>query len=77
MTHMVRQLDPTKGIPLEIYCFTYEERREKYEVIKSDHFRSFTNNYVCFNWRFFEEPTGRDFRNLVDTQIRKLILLRY
>jgi miniconductance mechanosensitive channel len=23
MTHMVRQLDPTsKGMPLEIYCFT-------------------------------------------------------
>jgi miniconductance mechanosensitive channel len=33
MTHMVRQLDPTsKGMPLEIYCFTYE-KTEKYEGI--------------------------------------------
>jgi miniconductance mechanosensitive channel len=36
---MVRQLDPTsKGMPLEIYCFTYEKEWEKYEVIKSDIF---------------------------------------
>jgi miniconductance mechanosensitive channel len=35
MTHMV--IRPTsKGMPLEIYCFTYEKEWEKYEVIKSD-----------------------------------------
>jgi miniconductance mechanosensitive channel len=35
---MVRQLDPTsKGMPLEIYCFTYENMG-KYEGITSDIF---------------------------------------
>jgi miniconductance mechanosensitive channel len=30
-------LDPTsKGMPLEIYCFTYKKTWEKYEGITSD-----------------------------------------
>jgi miniconductance mechanosensitive channel len=30
---MVRQLDPTsKGMPLEIYCFTYEKNGKNMEV---------------------------------------------
>jgi miniconductance mechanosensitive channel len=37
MTHMVRQLDPTsKGMPLEIYCFTYEKHGKNMK--ESPHF---------------------------------------
>jgi miniconductance mechanosensitive channel len=67
MTHMVRQLDPTsKGMPLEIYCFTYEKEWEKYELIKSDIFDHLLTIMSQFQLEIFEEPTGRDFRNLVD-----------
>jgi miniconductance mechanosensitive channel len=68
MTHMVRQLDPTsKGMPLEIYCFTYEKEWEKYELIKSDIFDHLLTIMSQFQLEIFEEPTGRDFRNLVDS----------
>jgi miniconductance mechanosensitive channel len=53
MTHMVRQLDPTsKGMPLEIYCFTYEKTWEKYEGITSDIFDHLLN-YVSISTRNF------------------------
>jgi miniconductance mechanosensitive channel len=45
---------------------------EKYELIKSDIF-----DHLLFMSQFqleiFEEPTGRDFRNLVDTPHQKLM----
>jgi miniconductance mechanosensitive channel len=72
MTHMVRQLDPTsKGMPLEIYCFTYEKEWEKYELIKSDIFDHLLTIMSQFQLEIFEEPTGRDFRNLVDAPHQK------
>lgn len=65
MTNMVRQLDPTsKGMPLEIYCFTYEKKWEKYEQIKSDIFDHLLTITSQFHLEVFEEPTGKDFRNL-------------
>jgi miniconductance mechanosensitive channel len=68
MTHMVRQLDPTsKGMPLEIYCFTYEKTWEKYEGITSDIFDHLLTIMSQFQLEIFEEPTGKDFRSLVDT----------
>jgi miniconductance mechanosensitive channel len=67
MTHMVRQLDPTsKGMPLEIYCFTYEKTWEKYEGITSDIFDHLLTIMSQFQLEIFEEPTGKDFRSLVD-----------
>lgn len=65
MTTMVRQLDPTsKGMPLEIYCFSYEKEWEKHEVIKSDIFDHLLTITSQFQLEVFEEPTGRDFRNI-------------
>jgi miniconductance mechanosensitive channel len=52
MTHMVRQLDPTSGMPLEIYCFTYEKTWEKYEGITSD-ILIISNYYVSISIRNF------------------------
>jgi miniconductance mechanosensitive channel len=67
MTNMVRQLDTTsKGLPLEIYCFTYEKQWEKYEQIKSDIFDHLLTITSQFNLEVFEEPTGKDFRSLAD-----------
>jgi miniconductance mechanosensitive channel len=68
MTHMVRQLDPTsQGMPLEIYCFTYEKEWEKFEVVKSDIFDHLLTITSQFKLEVFEEPTGRDFRSLIDS----------
>lgn len=65
MTNMVRQLDPTsKGLPLEIYCFTYEKEWVKYEQIKSDIFDHLLTITSQFHLEVFEEPTGKDFRSL-------------
>ncbi|WP_418263189.1 mechanosensitive ion channel family protein [Flavobacterium faecale] len=65
MTNMVRQLDPTsKGLPLEIYCFTHEKQWEKYEQIKSDIFDHLLTITSQFHLEVFEEPTGKDFHAL-------------
>ena len=67
MTHMVRQLEPTsKGLPLEIYCFTYEQEWVEYEQIKSDIFDHLLTITSQFKLEVFEEPTGKDFRSLAD-----------
>ncbi|WP_016989730.1 mechanosensitive ion channel family protein [Flavobacterium sp. ACAM 123] len=72
MTHMVRQLDPTsKGMPLEIYCFTYEKEWEKYEVITSDIFDHLLTIMSQFQLEIFQEPTGGDFRSLVESPRQK------
>lgn len=69
MTHMVRQLDLTsKGMPLEVYCFSKVKEWEKYEQIKSDIFDHLLTITSQFQLEVFEEPTGRDFRSLVDSQ---------
>ena len=65
MTTMVRQLEATsKGLPLEIYCFSSEKEWEKYEQIMSDIFDHLLTITSEFQLEVFEEPTGRDFRNL-------------
>jgi miniconductance mechanosensitive channel len=72
MTNMVRQLDPTsKGMPLEIYCFTHEKEWEKYEVVKSDIFDHLLTIMSQFQLEIFEEPTGQDFRSLVENKPSK------
>lgn len=72
MTTMVRQLDPTsQGMPLEIYCFTYEKEWEKHEVIKSDIFDHLLTITSQFQLEVFEEPTGRDFRNIGSVPTQK------
>jgi miniconductance mechanosensitive channel len=62
---MVRQLDPTsKGMPLEIYCFTYEKHgKNMKEFWYFDHLLTIMSQ---FQLEIFEEPTGKDFRSLVD-----------
>ncbi|AWG23701.1 mechanosensitive ion channel protein MscS [Flavobacterium faecale] len=65
MTYMVRQLDPTsKGLPLEIYCFTFEKEWVQFEKVKSDIFDHLFTITSQFQLEVFEEPTGQDFRSL-------------
>lgn len=64
MTIMVRQLESTsKGLPLEIYCFSAEKEWLAYENIISDIFDHLFTITSEFELEVFEEPTGNDFRN--------------
>lgn len=66
MTLMVRQLESTsKGLPLEIYCFTSEREWLKYESVVSNIFDHLYTIISDFQLEVFEEPTGNDFRNFV------------
>jgi len=66
MTVMVRQLEPTsKGMPLEIYCFSTEKQWVHYERIVSDIFDHLLTVISEFELEVFEEPTGNDFAKLL------------
>ncbi|MCW2410369.1 MULTISPECIES: mechanosensitive ion channel family protein [unclassified Sphingobium] len=65
MTLLVRQLDPTpQGIPLEIYCFTTTTAWAAYEAIQADIFDHMLAVLDSFDLRVFQEPSGRDLRQL-------------
>ena len=58
---MVRQLEPTsKGIPLEIYCFSSDKKWSNYEATMSDIFDHVIASVPYFGLEIFEEPTGKD-----------------
>ncbi|HQJ90646.1 MAG TPA: mechanosensitive ion channel family protein, partial [Paludibacteraceae bacterium] len=62
LLHMVRQLQPTeKGIPIELYFFTYEKQWEIYERIMSDVFDHVLAIIPEFDLYVFQNPSGRDF----------------
>jgi len=68
MTAMVRQLAPTsKGLPLEIYCFTSDTRWIFHEKICADIFDHLLTVAYEFGLEVFEEPSGKDFAKLVQT----------
>ena len=68
---MVRQLPPTsKGIPLEIYCFSSNKEWANYEAIMSDIFDHIIAAIPYFDLEVFEEPTGKDLNAFVK-QIQK------
>ncbi|WP_347372602.1 mechanosensitive ion channel domain-containing protein [Aequorivita sp. Q41] len=62
---MVRHLAPTeKGIPLEIFCFSYDKRWENYEHIQADIFDHLLAAIPYFGLEIFELPTGKDLQAL-------------
>jgi miniconductance mechanosensitive channel len=66
MTAMVRQLEPTsKGLPLEIYCFSKDKQWVNYEKITADIFDHLLTVIAEFELEVFEEPSGKDFSNLL------------
>lgn len=58
---MARHLAPTsKGIPLEIYCFTSDKRWVNHEAIMADVFDHIIASVPYFDLEIFEDPTGKD-----------------
>ena len=58
---MVRHQPPTdKGIPMEIFCFTYDKQWENYERIQADIFDHLIASVPYFGLEIFESPTGSD-----------------
>ena len=69
---MVRQLAPTsKGIPLEIYCFSSNKEWANYEAIMSDIFDHIISAVPYFDLEIFEEPTGKDLQTFVKRTLDK------
>jgi miniconductance mechanosensitive channel len=68
MTLLVRQLDPTpQGLPIEIYCFTTTTGWNAYEDIQSDLMDHLFSIAPDFDLRMFQNPSGRDFKRLVES----------
>lgn len=61
MTILVRQLaTESRGIPLEIYCFTGTTEWSAYESIQSDIFDHLFAAATSFDLELFQEPSGAD-----------------
>ena len=67
MTFLVRQLQSTeKGLPIEIYVFSNIQQWDKYENIQSDIIDHIMAIIPSFNLKIFQNPSGNDFKNLLD-----------
>lgn len=62
MTFLVRYLQPTeKGLPLEFYVFSTDQRWANYESIQADILDHILAVMHLFELRVFQNPTGEDF----------------
>lgn len=60
---MVRHLQPTaQGIPLEVYCFSYDKNWVNYEHIQADIFDHLVAAVSYFDLEIYEYPSGNDFK---------------
>jgi miniconductance mechanosensitive channel len=67
MTFLVRHLQPSpEGIPIEIYVFSKEQSWAVYEEIQADIFDHILSVVPEFGLRVFQNPTGDDFRRLLN-----------
>lgn len=67
MTFLVRQLQASeKGLPLEIYVFSNDQEWANYEAIQADIFDHIFAIAPEFNLKIFQNPTGDDFKKLVN-----------
>jgi len=65
LTFMVRQLSPTeKGLPIEIYVFSKDQRWVNYEGIQADIFDHLFAVLPEFGLRAFQNPSGYDISEL-------------
>ncbi len=66
MTFLVRQLQPDeRGLPIEIYVFSNDQAWANYEAIQADIFDHILAVIPEFYLRVFQNPSGRDFQNIV------------
>jgi miniconductance mechanosensitive channel len=69
MMSMVRELEPDgRGIPVEIYVFTNDQRWEQYEKLQAEILDHVLAVVPEFDLRVFQEPTGEDLRSLEATR---------
>lgn len=67
MTFLVRQLAPNdRGIPIEIYVFSSEQRWAHYEAIQADIFDHIIAILPEFELNIFQSPSGNDFKSLTN-----------
>lgn len=65
MPLLSRQLAPMpNGVPLEIYCFTKDKDWHNYERVSGDIFDHLFATVKAFELELFENPSGRDVRNV-------------
>ncbi len=65
LTMLVRQLEPTdKGLPLQVYAFVDTTVWAEYEGIQADMFDHLLAVAPEFGLSIYQEPSGRDFREL-------------
>lgn len=65
MTFLVRHLQPTdRGIPMEIYVFSNDQKWANYEAIQADIFDHILAVIPEFDLKVFQNPTGDDFQKL-------------
>ena len=65
MTFLVRQLQPNeRGLPIEIYVFSNDQRWIQYEGIQADIFDHIVAVIPEFELRVFQNPTGLDFQKI-------------
>jgi len=66
MSLMVRQLQPdSKGLPIELYCFSKTKVWSEYEVVMADIFDHLFAIVDQFELKLHQEITGSDLRTLV------------
>lgn len=66
MSLMVRQLQPnSKGLPIELYCFSATKVWAEYEVVMADIFDHLFAIVDRFELQIHQEVTGSDLRSLV------------
>jgi len=67
MTFLVRQLQPSeKGLPIEIYVFSKDQRWAYYEAIQSDIFDHILAIIPEFDLDVYQNPSGRDFQRIIN-----------
>jgi len=67
MTFLIRHLQPTeKGLPIEIYVFSNDQKWANYESIQADIFDHLLAIIKEFELKVFQNPTGEDFQQLTN-----------
>ena len=65
MTSMVRELEPDgRGVPVEIYVFSNDQRWEYYERLQAGIIDQVLAVLPLFGLRLFQDPTGEDVRSV-------------
>jgi miniconductance mechanosensitive channel len=69
LTFLVRHLAPTdRGLPIEVYVFSTDQKWANYESIQADIFDHLLAAIPEFDLSVFQSPSGRDFQSFAHTK---------